>query len=187
MCGAEICRGFIGKRKAMPAPVKTDPKAVKKGKGIPSKGTGVKRVVQGRITKITKTKVKAQMKNGKVVTATIMTARKKVNVIKKPVKAKVTTKTKLSTNAKLSSSRKKVKALGGAKQGTTLGKRKRSDTPKKTAKVQTPTKKVAAPRPIAKLVSKKKATKAVPKLPEPDLNRPIYDTVSHRSRKRNKH
>ena len=179
MCGAETCRGFIGKRKAMPPPVKTDPKAVKKGKGVPSKGNGVKRVIQGRITKITKTKVKAQMKNGKVVTTTIMTARKKVNVIKKPIKAKVTTKTKLSINAKLSSSTKKVKSLGGAKQGTTLGKRKRSDTPKK----------VATPRAIAKPVSKttEKATKAVSELPEPDLNRPIYDTVSHRSRKRNKH
>jgi hypothetical protein len=187
MCGAETCRGFIGKRKAMPPPVKTDPKAVKKGKGVTSKGPGVKRVVQGRITKITKTKVKAQMKNGKVVKTTITTARKKVSVIKKPIKAKVATKTKLSTNAKLSSSAKKVKALGGAKQGTTLGKRKRSDIPKKTAKDQTPTKKVATPRAIAKPVSKKKATKAVPKLPEPNLNRPIYDTVSHRSRKRNKH
>jgi hypothetical protein len=188
MCGAESCRGFIGKRKAMPPPAKTDPKAVKKGKSAPSKGNGVKRVIQGRITKITKTKVKTQTKNGKVITTTIMTARKKVNVIKKPTKAKVTTKTKISTKTKVSSSTKKVNTVSRVKRDTTLGKRKRSETPKKTAKV-TPTKKVTTPRAIAKPVSKttEKATKAVSEIPEPILNRPIYDTVSHRSRKRNKH
>src|SRR5947207_15644693 len=67
MCGAETCRGFIGKKKAMPAPPKPD--TVKKGKTITSK---VKRVVQGRITKVSKKKLKAQVKNGKVIKSTIV-------------------------------------------------------------------------------------------------------------------
>jgi hypothetical protein len=194
MCGAENCRGFIGKRKAMPPPVKADPKATKTGKGTASKAKSVKRVVQGRITKVTKTKVKAQVKNGKVVKTTIVTARKKVNVVR-PTKAKTSTKStvsvksKLSTKHKISTPTKKSTPVGRQQKDTTLGKRKRTDTAKKAGKGQTPTKKAAAPRAIAKPVSKtvRKAIKPKPENSVPIPNRPIYDTVSHRSRKRNIH
>src|SRR5271170_2496827 len=74
MCGAETCRGFIGKRKALPPPPKSQTlNSPKKGKG--KTGTKVKRVVEGRITKVSQKKVKAQFKNGKVVKATVVTAR----------------------------------------------------------------------------------------------------------------
>src|SRR5271170_1395874 len=73
MCGAETCRGFIGKRKALPPPPKTQSvNSPKKGKGKLGRPK-VKRVVEGRITKISQKKVKAQLKNGKVFKATIVT------------------------------------------------------------------------------------------------------------------
>ena len=159
MCGAETCRGFIGKRKAMPPPLK--PNMVKKGKAVTPK---VKRVVQGRITKVSKKKVKAQLKNGKIVKAAIVH----------------TTKTK-SKKAKMPSKVKKVKVSTSKKNITTLGKRKRSNSsgkagsPKKDSKKGNISgRKIAKPRP-----------KTTVKSPARSPTRLIYDTVSHRSRKRN--
>ena len=159
MCGAETCRGFIGKRKAMPPPPK--PGTVKKGKTVTSKA---KRVVQGRVTKVSKKKVKAQVKNGKIIKATIVH----------------TTKTK-SKKVKTLNKVKNVKVSASKKNATTLGKRKRSNSSGKVASPKKDTKnhnisgrKIAKPRP-----------KTTVKSPARSPARPIYDTVSHRSRKRN--
>jgi hypothetical protein len=159
MCGAETCRGFIGKRKAMPAPHK--PGTVRERKTVTSK---VKRVVQGRITKVSKKKVKAQVKNGKIIKATIVhTTKIKSKKVKTPNKVK------------------KVKVSTSKKSATTLGKRKRSNSsgkagsPKKdTKKHSISGRKIAKPRP-----------KTTVKSPARSPARPVYDTVSHRSRKRN--
>lgn len=156
MCGAETCRGFIGKRKAIPPPPK--PGTGKKGKTITSK---VKRVVQGRITKVSKKKVKALVKNGKIIKATIVHTKSK----------KVTTPSKV----------KKVKISTSKKNSISLGKRKRSNSSGKTGSPKKDTKrddisgrKTAKPRP-----------KTTVKSPARSPAKPIYDTVSHRSRKRN--
>ena len=169
MCGAENCRGFIGKRKALPPPPK--PPALnspKKGKAKTGKPK-VKRVVEGRITKVSQKKVKAQLKNGKVVKATIVTARTKV---------KATRKTKVQTKVK------KAKTAIVSKKTTmsTLGKRKRTNSVVKSAKSKTvsPKKGTMAARKIAKPRSTK--TLAV-ESPTKSPNRPVYDSVSHRKKK----
>lgn len=160
MCGAANCRGFIGKRKAAP-PTKVE--SVKNGKTVASK---VKRVVRGRITKVSKKKVKAHVKDGKVIKATIVTTRTKI---------KTTKKTKFETTAQ------KVKTLAPAKKTTTLGKRKRASPTTKAAKrsLISPKKSVSTRK-----ISKPRSSTTV-KSPKALSNRPIYDTVSHRSRKRN--
>ena len=115
MCGAETCRGFIGKRKAMPPPPKPD--TVKKGKTVTSK---VKRVVQGRIIKVSKKKIKAQVKNGKIVKAAIVrTSKTKSKKVKMPSKVK---------KVKVSTSKKNTTSLGKRKQSNSLGK---AGSPKK--------------------------------------------------------
>jgi hypothetical protein len=161
MCGAANCRGFIGKRKAAPPPPKV--KSVKNGKKVASK---VKRVVQGRITKVSKKQVKAHVKDGKVIKATIVTTRTKI---------KTTKKTKFKTTAQ------KVKTLAGTKKTSTLGKRKRASSSTKAVKrsLLSPGEK-ASTRKIAEL----RSSTTVKSL-KPLSNRPIYDTVSHRPRKRN--
>jgi hypothetical protein len=161
MCGAANCRGFIGKRKALPPPPKVE---VKKGKTVASK---VKRVVQGRITKVSKKKVKAHVKDGKVIKATIVTTRTKVKTIRK---------TKVKTTAK------KVKKLAETKRTTVLGKRKRGGPSTKTVRSPLSPKKTISARKIAKPRSG-----TIVKTPKPLSNRQIYDTVSHRPRKRNVH
>jgi len=156
-CGAENCRGFIGKRKAAPPPPKVDLKADKKGKVGKAVVSKVKRVVNGKITKVTTKKVKAQVKNGKMVKTTVITARKKstsktttkglvrkVMSIKSPTKAKATalkvikeSKSKEVKNPgkvkNNSPASKNVKAIIPERK-TLLGKRKRSDSTTKTAK-----------------------------------------------------
>lgn len=176
MCGAATCRGFIGKRKAMPAPKVDTPRKRQKGKVVNSK---VKRIVQGRITKVSKQKVKAQVKNGKLLKATIVTTRKTVKAIKK------------TTNGVTKAI--KVNALPRLKKPMALGKRKRSDSPRaisKVAKKSSSSPKssvVVSVRKIAKPASKSIANHArmlaTHRSPARDL--PIFDIVSHRSRKRN--
>jgi hypothetical protein len=174
MCGAATCRGFIGKRKAMPAPKVDTPKKHQKGQVVNSK---VRRIVQGRITKVSKQKVKAQVKNGKVVKATIVTTRKTVKAIKKTTNA--VTKTV------------KINALAQPKKTMALGKRKRLDLPQATSKVakksSSPTKLPVSGRIIAKPVSKSitKHAKSPATHSSPARDLPLFDTVSHRSRKRN--
>lgn len=168
MCGAETCRGFIGKRKALPPPPKPQTlSSPKKGKGKTGKPK-VKRVVEGRITKVSQKKVKAQFKNGKVVKATIVTARTKVKTTKTKVQSKV----------------KKVQTVAASKKSTTsaLGKRKRTNSVVKTVKSKSvsPKKGTISGRKIAKPRSTK--TLAV-ESPKKSPNRPVYDSVSHRKKK----
>jgi hypothetical protein len=161
MCGAETCRGFIGKRKAMPPPPKPD--TVKKGKTVASK---VKRVVQGRIIKVSKKKIKAQVKNGKIVKAAIVrTTKTKSKKVKMPSKVK---------KVKVSISKKNTTSLGKRKQSSSLGK---AGSPKKDARKDNISgRRIAKPRP-----------KILVKSPARSPAKPLYDTVSHRSRKRNVH
>lgn len=181
-CGAENCRGFIGKRKAMPPPAKPQHTSPKKGnKKLPTK---VKRIVSGRITKVSKKTIKTQVKNGKVVTATVVTSRTKL----KPTKSKAKTVKKVAKNsvAKVSTPNKAVKF------GSSLGKRKRAqisakkkpDALKKGAKTKAVTteRKFAKPRPKVGTPSVTSRSLAKPSHP-----RPVYDTVSHRSRKSKSH
>jgi [histone H3]-lysine4 N-trimethyltransferase ASH1L len=159
-CGATTCRGFIGKRKALPPPPK--PELVRKEKVIPSK---VKRIVKGRITKVSQKQIKTQVKNGKVVATAGLTTRTKVK----------TTEIKVRSPAKKVRNVVGGKKFSGSKKETVLGKRKRTSG---TMSVQnSPKRQKIAPRKIAKPRSEKLA-----KSPEPVAERPIYDTVSHRSR-----
>jgi hypothetical protein len=190
MCGAATCRGFIGKRKAIVSAPKLDTlKKQQTGKVV---NTKVERVIQGRITKISTNKVKrpvtklttariqtemksgkvmrAVVKNGKVVGATMVSPRKTVKTVKKTIKTIV---------------RKKVTSPEKA-----LGKRKRSDLVNNAKKAGTPSK-PAIRRKIAKPVSKSR--KPLAKIPakvsskerSPVREPLIFDTVSHRPRKRN--
>jgi hypothetical protein len=170
MCGAETCRGFIGKRKALPPPPKAQPiNSPKKGKGKVG-GSKVKRVVEGRITKVSQKKVKAQLKNGKVVKATIVTARTKL---------KTTKKTKVQTKVK----NVKTAALSNKSTTTALGKRKRTDSVVKAGKSTSasPKKGTIIGRKIAKPRSPTKALAA--ESPKKSPQRPLYDSVSHRKKK----
>jgi hypothetical protein len=209
-CGAENCRGFIGKRIAPPksntqkkdhnnSPQKKD----NKGKVIVAK---VKRVVEGRVTKVSTKKVKAQMKNGKVVKAT-MISRTKIKGEKGGTKVQVKkTVKKVNATTKMANMKSPKKADNTTKVSL-LGKRKRPDSDAKTSKskkIATPIKKTANStkknptptktkakeggtpnkaaimgRKIAKPVSKSPVKKSA------GVNRPIYDTVSHRPHKRN--
>ena len=171
----------------MPPPPKTLLSSPRKAKvGIVSK---VKRVVNGRITKLSK-KVEAQLKDGKIAKATVVTSRAKVKdskrkaktVVRKAAKSKVT---KMSTPKK------------PAKQGSSLGKRKRSDTSattqSKSLKTQTPTR--GPERKVAKPRSKVVKTTVIESPTKPPARsvaksgpiRPVHDTVSNRSRKNKSH
>jgi hypothetical protein len=173
MCGAATCRGFIGKRKAILAALKVDtPKKNQKGKVVNVK---VKRVVQGRITKISTKKVKAQVKNGKVVKASVV-SRKSVKATQRTTKTTV---------------KKTVKNVAVLKKITAQGKRKRSDSPKQTkaGKKSSPAKgktsrSTTSGRKITKPVSKA-TSKSTAKMASSAAKLPIFDTVSHRPRKRN--
>jgi hypothetical protein len=185
-CGAENCRGFIGKRKAMAPPPKPQQTSPKKGnKKVAAK---VKRVVGGRITKVSKKTVKTQVKKGKVITATVVKSRTKV----KQKKGKATTIMKVAKNkvTKVSSSPDKPAKFGSSlrkrKRAETLG-NKKTDTVKKRLKPKA----VATDRKTAKPRSKV-GTLSIPKSPsrsfgKPGSPRPVYDTVSHRSRKSQSH
>jgi len=171
----------------MPPPPKTLLSSPRKAKvGIVSK---VKRVVNGRITKVSK-KVEGQLKNGKITKATVVTSRMKVKdskrnaktLVKKAAESKVT---KMSTPKK------------PAKHGSSMGKRKRSDTSattkSKNLKTQTPIRgperKIAKPRskvvklPVTKLPTKSSARSVA----KPGPIQPVHDTVSNRSRKNKSH
>jgi hypothetical protein len=158
----------------MPAPKVDTPRKRQKGKVVNSK---VKRIVQGRITKVSKQKVKAQVKNGKLLKATIVTTRKTVKAIKKTTKG--------VTKAV------KVNALPRLKKPMALGKRKRSDSPRAISKVakksSSSAKSSVSVRKIATPASKSIANHArmlaTHRSPARDV--PIFDIVSHRSRKRN--
>jgi [histone H3]-lysine4 N-trimethyltransferase ASH1L len=180
MCGAENCRGSIGKKRAVPAPQKalSPKKSTSKDKKTVTK---IKRVENGRITKVLQKKVKAKSKDGKITATMIVTSRTKVK------------KTK-AIGAKISSASKKQKPTSAVQnKSTILGKRKRVETPKKAAQA------ARQPSKIPKVVERKiakpkvKVTKAVVKtaMRSPSkttvkgvANRIIYDTVSTRSRKR---
>ena len=159
-CGAANCRGFIGKRKALPLPPKLE--TIKKGKKVVSK---VNRIVQGRVTKVSRNKVKAQLQNGKVINAIIVASR---------LKAKTSRKRNVRTTIK------KMKSVASSKTTTSLGKRKRANSSSKSVKAPRPSQKAIANRRIAN-----PRPKSLVKLSTPTDTRPIYDTVSHRSRKRN--
>ena len=192
-CGAENCRGFINKKRAMggpsknASPKKSPKKSDSKGNKVVAK---VKRVENGRITKVLQKKVKATTKNGKVTATMVITARKKA---KQPTKA-----TSRKTIAKLLSPAKKGKEKPSPKveKTTTLGKRKRTETPVKSKKPTKTTVKKAQvlERRIAKPKSKLQVTKTIvkktlsPKSPAKTpvkANRVIYDSVRTRSRPRN--
>ena len=181
MCGAENCRGSIGKKRAAPPPPKpstpkklekkADKKSDKKSNTLVST---VKRVEKGRIMKITKKKVRATSHNGKI-TATMVISRTKVEKT-----------TKTSNPKKLSP----IKSL--QKNVSILGKRKRMETPSKSAKTVTNSvkqikskpekRKIAKPRSKTSRTFKKSPSKSPSKSP---VKRVIYDTVSTRPRKRN--
>jgi [histone H3]-lysine4 N-trimethyltransferase ASH1L len=158
MCGAPNCRGFIGKRKALPPPSKPD--ILKKRKTVASK---VSRVVQGRIAKVSRKTVKAYLKNGGVIKTTVVTSSRNVKTIKK---------TKLETTIR------KPQQAASSTKGSVLGKRKRGDFAAKSG----------APRPLArKDLSKRSITKShsktTVKRSEP-TNR-VHDIVRHRPRNGN--
>lgn len=166
-CGAPTCRGFIGKRKAIPPPPKVaSPKSSpKKSKGK-SSFSKVARVVKGRITKVKKTQVKAQVKKGRVV---------KVAVVKS--KAKVA-KVKPSTRKPLKPVKQVTKATI-TKKSTVLGKRKRPSSSSNAVKKSSLAKKTSSPG---------KAVTTIVQTPIKTLkgvsDRLIYDTVRNRPRKR---
>jgi hypothetical protein len=185
MCGAETCRGFIGKKRAPPppkAPVR------KKGTTVVSK---VKRVAQGRVRKRSKDHVEITYENGKIRDtiyrpyprlATNPGKGTKIYGIKAQTKAK-----KVSSRVKKVDTKvKKVVKVPATKKTTTLGKRKRRSPTEKKGKSnsKSPKKKdtIISGRKIAKPRSKKLAVASV-KSTNPA--QPIYDTVSHRSRNRN--
>ena len=163
MCGAENCRGFIGKKKALPPLPKqqhTTSSKKAKGKDRLSKSK-VNRVIEGRISKVSQKKVKAKLKNGKVVKATSVAARKTIK------------KTKVQTKVE------KIKTAAVSKKpSTVLGKRKRPDSTAKAKKsgVVSP-KKAIIDRKIANPRSTKPVAIGSPKRFPP---RPVYDSVSYR-------
>jgi len=174
MCGAENCRGFIGKRKALPPPRKQ--KTVKTTKTVVSK---VKRVIQGRITKRSKKQV--MIKHSRSTVKVTGKKRKRVDAL--PDSEDETMPKTKARKMKLQTKVPKVKKTSTAKKTTTLGKRKQTDSTEKKGKSKitgsprkdtTSGRKIAKPRPKLKVGS-----------PKFSPVRPIYDTVSHRSRKRN--
>jgi histone-lysine N-methyltransferase ASH1L len=212
-CGAENCRGFIGKRKAAPPPPKVDLKATRKGKsGKAEKSVTpkAKRVVDGKITKGAPKKVKAQIKNGKVVKATIITARKKATTIKSPVKTKVrkvmSIKSPTKAKAKVlkvvngtkspretirnSPAGKKAKAVAPQKTSM-LGKRKRSESTVRSTKrksTNTGTENSSnKSAPLSRKIAKPQSKKSSVSIPETNPPRFLYDSVSNPARKRNIH
>src|SRR5271170_1260177 len=126
MCGAETCRGFIGKRRAPPPPTKAP--VVKKGKIVVSK---VKRVAQGRIRKQSKDHVDIIYKNGKIHDA-IYRPRKGTKTHENKARAKA--KKVSSKVKKLDIKAKKVVKVSATKASTALGKRKRSSPTEKKGK-----------------------------------------------------
>jgi hypothetical protein len=174
MCGAENCRGFIGKRKALPPPRKQE--IVKRAKTVVSK---VKRVIQGRITKRSKKQVMIK-RSRSTVKATVKN-RKRVDAF--PDSEDETMPKTKARKMKLQAKVQKAKKTSTAKKTTMLGKRKRSDSTEKKGK----SKIIGSPR--KGTISGRKIAKPRPKLkvgsPKSRHARPIYDTVSHRSRKRN--
>ena len=168
MCGAENCRGFIGKRKALPPPPKPrTASSPKKGRG-PGRPKG-KRVVEGRITKISQTKVKAQRKNSKFLQATIVTARTKV---------KTTKATKVQTKVK------KVKTAAVSKKSTTtttLGKRKRTDSTVKARKSSSTSPNTGTI--IGRKIAKPRSTRTVAVASHKKSSiQPLYESVSYRKK-----
>jgi len=184
-CGAENCRGFIGKRKAMPPPPK--PQRVPPKNGNKKIATKVKRVVHGRITKVSKKTGKTRVQNIKIIRSTIVTTRTKLKQTKsKPKTKQKAVQTKVS---KVSTPSQK------AKSGSALGKRKHAETStRKKMDVLRKRPTVIVERKIAKPRSKvgtSSVTKSLAKSPSRSLAkpspRPVYDTVSHRSRKTKSH
>lgn len=158
-CGAINCRGFIGKRKATTL---LKPETAKEGKKTATK---VKRVVQGRVTKLSRKKVKPTIKNAKVANTTVIASR---------TKAKAMGKRKVRRTVKM------VKSTASLKRGASLGKHAQSDSSfQSRRKIPKSSKNVIAKRNIAK-----PRRKAMVKSPDPTCTRPIYETVRHRSCKR---
>jgi len=124
MCGAPNCRGFIGKRTAQTSS-KSDPARKKM-----ALSQTVKRVVRGRVIKLSRKMAKAEVQNGKVVaTKTIAPSRRQKTIgktkarptIRKPKIAAVSKK----ATARIQKRRREISEINVG--NTKIGKRKRNN------------------------------------------------------------